>query len=80
MTGLAAPLNAHLRICSQFRRSINVERDQDGSGVADYIPTARAVEVLRRLNTAMRDPGAVRAFSLTGPYGAGKSSFALFLP
>ncbi len=79
MTALAAPLNAHLRIRSQFRRSINVERDQDGSGVADYIPTARAVEVLRRLNTAMRDPGAVRAFSLTGPYGAGKSSFALFL-
>jgi hypothetical protein len=37
------------------------------------------VEVLRRIVRAMREPFPTRAWSLTGPYGAGKSSFALFL-
>ena len=80
MTGrLAAPLADHIFIRPQFRRSINLERDRDETAVDDYIPTARAIEVLRRLTDAMRRNGSARAFSLTGPYGAGKSSFALFL-
>jgi len=75
----AALLGTHIAIRPQFRRSVNVERDRDESVAEDYIPTARAIDVLRRLCDAMRQSRSVRAFSLTGPYGAGKSSFALFL-
>lgn len=72
-------LAEHITIRPHFRRSINVERDHNDGAVDDYIPTARAIEVLRRLTDSMRRDRSVRAFSLTGPYGAGKSSFALFL-
>lgn len=75
----AALLDTQISIRPHFRRSISLERDGNRSAVDDYIPTARAIEVLRRLTDAMTQPVAVRAFSLTGPYGAGKSSFALFL-
>lgn len=79
MSALAAPLDAHVRLRPHFRRSINVERDLDEVAVRDYIPTSRALEVLRRLSKAMSEASSGRAFSLTGPYGVGKSSFAVFL-
>lgn len=75
----ALPLTEHISIRPHFRRSINLERDATTAAVQDYIPTARALDVLRRLAEAMSKPPSIRAFSLTGPYGAGKSSFALFL-
>lgn len=60
-----------------YLRAANLERHHDQS--EHYIPTGRALEVLRRLVHSIQDPAAGRAWSLTGPYGAGKSSFALFL-
>lgn len=60
-----------------YLRAANLELHQEQ--VEHYIPTGRALEVLRRLVEAIEDPSAGRAWSLTGPYGAGKSSFALFL-
>jgi hypothetical protein len=60
-----------------YLRAAHLERHQDQ--VEHYIPTGRALEVLRRLLNAVNNPTAGRAWSLTGPYGAGKSSFALFL-
>jgi hypothetical protein len=68
-----------LHVRQRFLRSANVERDSDGPTGLEYIPTERALEVLRRIVRAMREPFPARAWSLTGPYGAGKSSFALFL-
>ena len=62
----------------RYLRSANVEQHAT-FGVDDYIPTGRALEVLHRVARALRDDGAGRAWSLTGPYGSGKSSFALFL-
>ena len=47
--------------------------------VDGYIPTGRALEVLHRVGRAMASKDAGRAWSLTGPYGAGKSSFGLFV-
>ena len=60
-----------------YLRAANLELHHDQS--EHYIPTGRALEVLRRLVHSVQDPAAGRAWSLTGPYGAGKSSFALFL-
>jgi hypothetical protein len=67
-------VNAH------YTRSINLERDCDApSIVRGYIPTPRALHTLGRIADTLDEPIAPRAWSLVGPYGAGKSSFAAFL-
>ncbi len=43
------------------------------------MPTARALDLLARVIDAMWSPAANRAWSVAGPYGSGKSSFAVFL-
>lgn len=63
---------------SEFARSANVERDS-GRVNPGYVPTARAREVIRRITAALDAPGAGRALSITGTYGSGKSSLAVFL-
>lgn len=67
-----------IRPRQRYLRSANVEQHA-AFGVDDYIPTGRALEVLHRIARALRGDTAGRAWSLTGPYGSGKSSFALFL-
>lgn len=62
----------------RYLRSAHLEQHA-AFGVDDYIPTGRALEVLHRINRALHGDAASRAWSLTGPYGSGKSSFALFL-
>lgn len=64
----------------RFHRSVQISRDWDTSGdLNDYLvtPTGRSLTqwVLEELG---RDKG-IRAWSVTGPYGTGKSAFALFL-
>ena len=59
-------------------RSANVEL----SGLGDleaYVPTGRTLDVVERLSGAMAGSARTRAWSITGPYGSGKSSLALFL-
>lgn len=76
---MSAPstLASQIRPRDRYLRATNLENHQEQA--AHYIPTSRALEVLRRLVHAMSDSTAGRSWSLTGPYGAGKSSFALFL-
>lgn len=73
----ATMLGEQIQPRERYLRAANLEAHQEQSG--QYIPTSRALEVLRRLVNAMGDSASGRAWSLTGPYGAGKSSFALFL-
>ncbi|MEW6173349.1 MAG: DUF4007 family protein [Bacillota bacterium] len=72
-------LSHNITIRSHFQRSINLERDADSQVVDSYIPTARSVDVIRRLTAAMHDRSLPRTWSIIGPYGSGKSSFAQFL-
>jgi len=72
-------LSEAITLRQRFIRSANVERDVDPNDDGGYIPTGRSLEVLRRFVKSSGDASASRAWSLTGPYGAGKSSFALFL-
>ena len=44
-----------------------------------YIVTARALDVVERIATVAATGKAGGAWSLTGPYGSGKSSLALLL-
>ena len=64
-----------------FLRSTNLERDSGGGRVADYTPTARSLDLLRRVMDGWGGGPAIRsrAWSVVGPYGSGKSSFALLL-
>ncbi len=71
-------LSHEVRARQRYLRSANVEQHAT-FGVHDYIPTGRALEVLHRLTRALPSGPLSRAWSLTGPYGSGKSSFALFL-
>ena len=71
-------LASHVSVQEHFSRSANLERDH-GQPMSDYLPTARAREVLRRVVGGLHTPDEGRAFSITGTYGTGKSSLALFL-
>ena len=63
----------------RFARSVNLERDAAQQDLEGYTLTARALDVIKRVVDALQDPQADRAISITGPYGSGKSSLALFL-
>ena len=64
-----------------FHRSVNLVRDfYNTDGLGGYIVTSKALEMVERLvesNASMQGIG--RAWSIIGPYGGGKSSFALFI-
>ena len=64
----------------RYSRSVNLERDLEiADSVIGYIPTSRAVDMLERFFQAYTQPHSVRAWTLTGAYGTGKSAFAHFL-
>jgi len=65
---------------SHYTRSINLTRDADSAAIMEsYIPTSRALKTLKHMSDALLQKEAPRAWSLVGPYGSGKSSFAVFL-
>ncbi|MEW6378866.1 MAG: hypothetical protein AB1611_04585 [bacterium] len=60
-------------------RSVNLERDRGcSSALENYQITGKAREILGRFISALRGEK-VSAWSLTGPYGMGKSAFANYL-
>lgn len=70
----------HVRILPRFARSANLERDSGRSQPLEgYVVTARAIEAVDRILTVAATQQAGGAWSLTGPYGSGKSSLALLL-
>src|SRR4051794_4909108 len=61
-------------------RSVNVERElRSASPLGGFVPTEQVLDGVRRFLAALRDEPVTRAWSITGPYGAGKSSFAHFI-
>lgn len=73
-------LSTYFEVHRRYYRSVNLERDLDKpSAVQGYVPTERSAEALRRILSALGDPNAHRAWTLTGVYGTGKSAFAHFL-
>ena len=73
-------LTDKIHVNTRYTRSINVERDRGSPAIVDaYLPTARSIDLLEGVATALGPTDQPRAWSLVGPYGSGKSSFALFL-
>jgi hypothetical protein len=76
----AAAISSLFRITPRYLRSTNVERDiRDTRALEQYVLTPHAHECLDRLARGLRPTSTQRAWRLTGNYGSGKSSFALFL-
>ncbi|MCY4000898.1 MAG: hypothetical protein OXF84_08860 [Bacteroidetes bacterium] len=71
----------NISIQSSFQRSVNLVRDFYGEHEFDhYIVTAKSLELIERTIESLKmNPPRGNAWSITGPYGGGKSSFALYL-
>ena len=73
------PLSKFFQIKGRFRRSVHLERDFYTENALDgYILTVTAREMLSRVVATLENKASSKAWSLTGPYGSGKSAFALF--
>ena len=74
------PLSKLFHVTSRFHRSVHLERDFYTENALDgYVLTVTARETLRRVIAALEDELTSKAWTLTGPYGSGKSAFALFI-
>ena len=80
MTTQSTPLADRVGVGHRFLRAVNLERD---AGVQDalrgYRLTPAAHGALSRIADGLQRPEGDRAWSLVGPYGSGKSAFAVFL-
>ena len=69
-----------VQVGRRFQRAVNLERD---TGVRDalngYLVTPAVRRALEQIAGGISDPEGGRAWSLIGPYGSGKSAFAVFL-
>ena len=73
------PLSELFQVKGRFRRSVHLERDFYTANALDgYVLTATAREMLSRVIATLENETTSKAWSLTGPYGSGKSAFALF--
>ena len=64
----------------RFYRSVRLELDlQDPTALNGYSITPQVLQVLHRVEEGLRPGSGERAITLTGPYGTGKSAFAVFL-
>jgi hypothetical protein len=74
------PLDDLVLVSPRYARSVSLARDAQRTDALDgYILTPTGRHVLSRLADALRDNSPTRAWSLTGPYGSGKSAFALLV-
>ena len=73
-------LSDFIQVSNRFLRSVNLEKDYlNGRQNGDYIVTATARQVLGRVSEGLKENSPYRAWTITGPYGVGKSAFAVFL-
>ena len=76
----AASLLNLVEVGRRFRRSVNLARDTGSPEALDgYVVTPAVRRALSQITSGIDDAGGDRAWSLVGPYGSGKSAFAVFL-
>ena len=76
-------LNSIVSVSSRFQRSVNIAAERqrlfDGSDcMGDYQLLGSSIQILETLALYLSQTNQ-RAFTITGPYGCGKSSLGLFL-
>jgi hypothetical protein len=69
----------YITVNRSYGRSTNLERDAGtSSALNSYLLTGRVLEMVERIAAALNN-GTGGAWSVTGPYGSGKSSLGVFL-
>lgn len=77
---IASPISEYLEIAPRYVRSFEIERDFTDPAAADgYILTPAVLFAAQTLSSGLSKDSTQRAWRITGPYGAGKSAFGLFL-
>lgn len=73
-------LHEIFKVGERFQRSVNLASDYGNlQSLDDYIITSLSVSVLSRIGLGLKVNSKGRAWSITGPYGAGKSATILFI-
>ena len=73
-------MSISIEVNNRHTRSVNLDRDSGSEEfIRGYIPTSRALRTLEKISDSIEAEVAQRSWSLIGPYGSGKSSFALFV-
>lgn len=62
-----------------FRRSTNISLISVAPAIQDYLVSPCALSAFERITARLYENDGQRAWTITGPYGTGKSSFAAFL-
>jgi hypothetical protein len=74
------PLLKLVNVRSRFTRSVLLPRDWERDDALEgYVLTPGGRDILGRLASSLRGESPTRAWSLIGPYGSGKSAFALLV-
>jgi hypothetical protein len=69
-----------IRIAKRYVRSVDLVRDlPDPYALQGYVVTPSVRDAAARILSGLRKSSTQRAFRVTGPYGVGKSAFALLL-
>jgi hypothetical protein len=73
-------LDKIIAVKGRFQRSVQLARDwNDQRGLEEYLLTPTGNDIVKQIVEDIKSPERQRAWSITGPYGTGKSAFALFL-
>ncbi len=68
-----------IEVRGRFHRSVHVARDWVGGADREYLATPAVLGLAEQIADELGRDAGTRAWTVTGPYGAGKSAFALFL-
>ena len=77
-TTKSQPLSKLVTIPPKSYASTNIEHD-DITTLKNYLPSASTLEIVERFSAGLRGDKSGRMLSITGPYGSGKSTMAIFL-
>ncbi len=73
-------LDALVTVTPRFARSVSLTRDAGRpDALAGYVLTPNGRAVFSRLAAALRGESSTRSWSVTGPYGSGKSALSLLI-
>lgn len=73
-------INSFVSVSPRYQRSVNLSSDwwRDDS-MLGYIVTPNVLQTLERIHYGLVKENGQRAYTLTGPYGTGKSAFSVYL-
>jgi polynucleotide 5'-kinase involved in rRNA processing len=76
----AKSLRDLVKVRGRFHRSVQLAKDaRDPHTLDEYVLTPTARDLAQQILASLTLSSGERAWSITGPYGTGKSAFALFL-